>query len=87
MSSVSLLGPAGNAHTNHTLDSRSPFDPQLFQLDYRIGRDKPVFINKLQQEEDKLAAGILPNADISNRLNASTVRIIQEILEALVEGR
>ncbi len=54
---------------------------------YRIGQDKPVFvhkllcqetveerIHKLQQEKGKLAAGILSDADISNRLDASMIR-------------
>lgn len=53
---------------------------------YRIGQDKPVFvhkllcqgtveerIHKLQQEKGKLAAGILANADISTRLDATMV--------------
>ena len=56
---------------------------------YRIGQDKPVFvhkllcqdtveerIHKLQQEKGKLAAGILADADISNRLDAATVRAL-----------
>ncbi len=56
---------------------------------YRIGQDKPVFvhkllcqdtveerIHKLQQEKGKLAAGILADADISNRLDAETVRAL-----------
>jgi hypothetical protein len=58
---------------------------------YRIGQDKPVFvhkllcqdtveerIHKLQQEKGKLAAGILADADISNRLDAATVRALLE---------
>ncbi len=58
---------------------------------YRIGQDKPVFvhkllcqdtveerIHKLQQEKGKLAAGILANADISNRLDAAMVRTLLE---------
>ncbi len=58
---------------------------------YRIGQDKPVFvhkllcqdtveerIHKLQQEKGKLAAGILANADISNRLDASMIRSLLE---------
>ncbi len=53
---------------------------------YRIGQNNPVFvhkllcqdtveerIHKLQQEKGKLAAGILADADISNRLDAATV--------------
>jgi len=56
---------------------------------YRIGQDKPVFVHKLlcqdtveerihrlQQEKGKLAAGILADADISNRLDAATVRAL-----------
>ncbi len=56
---------------------------------YRIGQDKPVFvhkllcqetveerIHKLQQDKGKLAAGILADADISNRLDAETVRAL-----------
>lgn len=56
---------------------------------YRIGQNKPVFvhkllcqdtveerIHKLQQEKGKLAAGILADADISNRLDAATVRAL-----------
>src|SRR4051794_1223983 len=58
---------------------------------YRIGQDKPVFvhkllcqetveerIHKLQQEKGKLAAGILADADISNRLDAAMVRTLLE---------
>ena len=54
---------------------------------YRIGQDKPVFvhkllcqdtveerIHKLQQEKARLAAGLLEDADISQRLDASMVR-------------
>jgi SNF2 family DNA or RNA helicase len=33
-------------------------------------------IHKLQQEKGKLAAGILADADISNRLDAATVRAL-----------
>ena len=56
---------------------------------YRIGQHNPVFvhkllcqdtveerIHKLQQEKGKLAAGILADADISNRLDAVTVRAL-----------
>jgi len=56
---------------------------------YRIGQHNPVFvhkllcqdtveerIHKLQQEKGKLAAGILADADISNRLDAATVRAL-----------
>jgi hypothetical protein len=56
---------------------------------YRIGQNNPVFvhkllcqdtveerIHKLQQEKGKLAAGILADADISNRLDAATVRAL-----------
>ncbi len=58
---------------------------------YRIGQNNPVFvhkllcqdtveerIHKLQQEKGKLAAGILSNADISNRLDAAMVRTLLE---------
>ena len=58
---------------------------------YRIGQDKPVFvhkllcqetveerIHKLQQEKGKLAAGILADADVSNKLDASMVRALLE---------
>ena len=58
---------------------------------YRIGQNNPVFvhkllcqetveerIHKLQQEKGKLAAGILSNADISNRLDAAMVRSLLE---------
>ncbi|MFT4175137.1 MAG: DEAD/DEAH box helicase [Luteolibacter sp.] len=54
---------------------------------YRIGQDKPVFvhkllcqetveerIHKLQQEKGKLASGILADADLSSRLDATMVR-------------
>jgi hypothetical protein len=54
---------------------------------YRIGQTQPVFVHKLlcqntveerihkmQQEKGKLAAGILSNADISNRLDAAMIR-------------
>jgi len=54
---------------------------------YRIGQDKPVFVHKLlcqdtveerihqlQQDKAKLAAGLLADADISQRLDAATVR-------------
>lgn len=54
---------------------------------YRIGQTQPVFvhkllcldtveerIHKLQQEKGKLAAGILADADISNKLDASMIR-------------
>ena len=56
---------------------------------YRIGQNNPVFvhkllcqdtveerIHKLQQDKGKLAAGILADADISNRLDAATVRAL-----------
>ena len=56
---------------------------------YRIGQRNPVFVHKLlcqdtveerihkiQQEKGKLAAGILADADISNRLDAATVRAL-----------
>ena len=56
---------------------------------YRIGQHNPVFvhkllcqdtveerIHKLQQEKGKLAAGILADADISNRLDVATVRAL-----------
>jgi SNF2-related domain/Helicase conserved C-terminal domain len=56
---------------------------------YRIGQDKPVFVHKLlcqetveerihkmQQEKGKLAAGILADADVSNRLDATMVRAL-----------
>ncbi|MDP3851236.1 MAG: DEAD/DEAH box helicase [Luteolibacter sp.] len=58
---------------------------------YRIGQDKPVFvhkllcqdtveerIHKLQQEKAKLAAGLLADADISSKLDASMVRALLE---------
>jgi SNF2 family DNA or RNA helicase len=54
---------------------------------YRIGQNKPVFVHKLlcqdtveqrihqlQQDKAKLAAGLLADADISTRLDASMVR-------------
>jgi hypothetical protein len=54
---------------------------------YRIGQDKPVFvhkllcqetveerIHKLQQEKAKLADGLLADADIVKKLNASMIR-------------
>lgn len=54
---------------------------------YRIGQDKPVFVHKLlcqdtveerihrlQQEKAKLAAGLLSDADISGRLDATMIR-------------
>ncbi len=56
---------------------------------YRIGQHNPVFvhkllcqdtveerIHKLQQEKGKLAAGILADADISNKLNPAMVRAL-----------
>lgn len=56
---------------------------------YRIGQDKPVFVHKLlcqdtveqrihllQQEKAKLAAGLLADADISQKLDASMVRAL-----------
>jgi SNF2 family DNA or RNA helicase len=56
---------------------------------YRIGQNNPVFvhkllcqdtveerIHKLQQEKGKLAAGILADADISNRLSPEMVRTL-----------
>ncbi len=56
---------------------------------YRIGQDKPVFVHKLlcqdtveqrihqlQQEKAKLAAGLLADADISHKLDASMVRAL-----------
>ncbi|GAA5131971.1 DEAD/DEAH box helicase [Luteolibacter yonseiensis] len=56
---------------------------------YRIGQNKPVFVHKLlcqetveerihqmQQAKGKLASGILADADISNRLDAETVRAL-----------
>jgi len=58
---------------------------------YRIGQDKPVFVHKLlcqntveerihqlQQDKAKLAAGLLADADISNKLDISTVRALLE---------
>jgi superfamily II DNA or RNA helicase len=58
---------------------------------YRIGQDKPVFVHKLlcqdtveqrihqlQQEKAKLAAGLLEDADIALRLDASMVRALLE---------
>ena len=58
---------------------------------YRIGQHNPVFVHKLlcqdtveqrihqlQQEKGKLAAGILADADISNRLDAAMVRTLLE---------
>ncbi|MBX3740775.1 MAG: DEAD/DEAH box helicase [Akkermansiaceae bacterium] len=54
---------------------------------YRIGQDKPVFVHKLlcqdtveerihrlQQDKAKLAAGLLSDADISGRLDATMIR-------------
>jgi superfamily II DNA or RNA helicase len=54
---------------------------------YRIGQDKPVFVHKLlcldtveqrihqlQQDKAKLAAGLLADADISTKLDASMIR-------------
>ena len=58
---------------------------------YRIGQDKPVFvhkllcqdtvegrIHKLQQDKAKLAAGLLANADITNKLDPAMVRACLE---------
>ena len=58
---------------------------------YRIGQDKPVFVHKLlcqdtveqrihqmQQDKAKLAAGLLADADISQKLDASMVRALLE---------
>ena len=56
---------------------------------YRIGQDKPVFVHKLlcqdtveqrihqmQQEKAKLAAGLLADADITNKLDPAMVRAL-----------
>ncbi|MEI8038114.1 MAG: DEAD/DEAH box helicase [Verrucomicrobiota bacterium] len=56
---------------------------------YRIGQDKPVFVHKLlcqdtveerihqlQQDKAKLAAGLLADADLSAKLDASMVRAL-----------
>ena len=66
-------------------------DPVPTNRAYRIGQDNPVFvhkllcqdtveerIHKLQQEKRKLAAGILADADISNRLDSATMRALLE---------
>ncbi len=58
---------------------------------YRIGQDKPVFvhkllcqdtveerIHKLQQDKAKLAAGLLADADITNKLDTAMVRALLE---------
>ncbi len=58
---------------------------------YRIGQDKPVFVHKLlcqdtveqrihqmQQEKAKLAAGLLADADITNKLSPEMVRALLE---------
>ncbi len=45
---------------------------------YRIGQDKPVFVHQLQQDKAKLAAGLLADADISNKLDAAMVRALLE---------
>ncbi len=58
---------------------------------YRIGQDKPVFvhkllcqntveerIHKLQQEKARLAAGLLSDADITNKLSPEMVRVLLE---------
>jgi superfamily II DNA or RNA helicase len=58
---------------------------------YRIGQDKPVFVHKLlcqdtveqrihqmQQEKAKLAAGLLADADITNKLSPAMVRALLE---------
>jgi SNF2 family DNA or RNA helicase len=58
---------------------------------YRIGQDKPVFvhkllcqntveerIHKLQQEKARLAAGLLSDADITNKLSPEMVRALLE---------
>ena len=54
---------------------------------YRIGQDKPVFVHKLlcqetveerihrlQQEKSKLAQGLLADADVVRKLDASMIR-------------
>jgi superfamily II DNA or RNA helicase len=59
---------------------------------YRIGQDKPVFVHKLlcqdtveqrihqmQQEKAKLAAGLLADADITNKLSPEMVRALLEV--------
>jgi superfamily II DNA or RNA helicase len=59
---------------------------------YRIGQDKPVFvhkllcqdtveerIHKLQQEKAKLAAGLLADADITNKLDPAMVRALLDM--------
>ncbi len=56
---------------------------------YRIGQDKPVFVHKLlcqdtveqrihqlQQDKAKLAAGLLADADISTKLDATMIRAL-----------
>lgn len=58
---------------------------------YRIGQDKPVFVHKLlcqdtveqrihqmQQQKARLAAGLLADADISNKLSPEMVRALLE---------
>jgi SNF2 family DNA or RNA helicase len=58
---------------------------------YRIGQDKPVFVHKLlcqdtveqrihplQQYKAKLAAGLLADADITNKLDPAMVRALLE---------
>ncbi len=58
---------------------------------YRIGQDKPVFVHKLlcqdtveqrihqlQQDKAKLAAGLLADADITNKLDPAMVRALLE---------
>jgi SNF2 family DNA or RNA helicase len=58
---------------------------------YRIGQDKPVFVHKLlcqetveqrihqmQQQKAQLAAGLLADADISNKLSPEMVRALLE---------
>ena len=78
-------------HSQHLFKWQLPkaAEAQATDRAYRIGQHNPVFvhkllcqdtveerIHKLQQEKGKLAAGILADADNSNRIDAATVRAL-----------
>jgi SNF2 family DNA or RNA helicase len=67
----------------------SAAEAQATDRAYRIGQDKPVFVHKLlcqdtveqrihqmQQQKAQLAAGLLTDADISQKLSPEMVRAL-----------